>query len=175
MKDPMKMRAVIFCTNPEPLKKLRKTLRTEKRFELVGACQTMPDVMECIQRYAPDVLLLEGKSPLPATQLAVRSHGRTIFVKVEELDYIKAARNVALLYAGQSCHRVRTTLAALGKKLPRDQFFRVNRSVIVNLERVREVRRIERNGPRLVLETGNELSLTRRVRIRDIRDRLELC
>ena len=79
------------------------------------------------------------------------------------------------MYAGGFCQRVCSTLAALGKKLPRGQFFRVNRSVIVNLDRVREVRRTERSGPRLVLQTGKELSLTRRVRIRDIRDRIELC
>jgi hypothetical protein len=69
----MKMRAVILCSNPEPLSKLRKTLRAQRQFELVGACQTMPDVIECIQRHAPEVLLLDGQSPIPASRLAVKA------------------------------------------------------------------------------------------------------
>src|SRR5262249_45020757 len=156
-----KIRAVILSNHLQPLTKLRNTLGTHKQFELIGACQTMPEVIECIQQHAPELLLLDGEPARSATQLAVRRRGRTVFVKVQELDYIQAALNEVLLHTSRSCHRIRTTLRALGKKLPTNQFFRVNRSVIVNLDRVREVRRTKGNGHVLVLRTGKQLPLTR--------------
>jgi len=105
------------------------------------------------------------------SRLTVKSGDRTAFVKLDEVDYIEAAANYAILHAGVQNHILRETLTNLEARLSPRQFLRVNRSAIVNLERVKEVKPALRGEYVVVLKNGKELSLTRGVR--EIQQRLE--
>ncbi len=56
---------------------------------------------------------------------------------------------------------LRESMAALEARLDPDVFFRVHRSAIVNLERVRELQPFSRREHVLVLRDGTRLRLTR--------------
>ncbi len=117
-------------------------------------------------------LLGGGKAEtLYPTRLTVKSGDRTAFVKLDEVDYIEAAANYAILHCGAQNHILRETLTRLETRLLPRQFLRVNRSAIVNLERVKEVKPAFRGEYVVVLKNGKELSLTRGVR--EIQQRLE--
>jgi len=73
-------------------------------------------------------------------RLVVRLADRTTVVNVEDVDWIEAADYYACLHAGGETHLVRRTMAELERALDPDRFFRVHRSAIVRLERVRDVR-----------------------------------
>lgn len=105
------------------------------------------------------------------SRLSVKSGERTTFVKVDEVDYIEAAANYAILHAGAQNHILRETLTNLETRLSPKQFLRINRSAIVNLDRVKEVKPALRGEYLVVLKNGKELSLTRGVR--EIQQRLE--
>ena len=105
------------------------------------------------------------------SRLAVRSGDRTVFVKMDDVDYIEAAANYAILHVGAQNHILRETLTNLEARLSPKKFFRVNRSAIVNLERVKEVQPAMRGEHVVILKNGKDLALTRGVR--EIQQRLE--
>ena len=86
------------------------------------------------------------------------------------VDYIEAAANYAILHVGAQNHILRETLTNLEAKLSPKVFLRVNRSVIVNLNRVKEVQPARRGEHMVVLKNGKELSLT--CGVREIQQRL---
>jgi two-component system, LytTR family, response regulator len=97
-------------------------------------------------------------------RLMVKSGGRVVFVKTNEIDWIEAADYYACLHVGSKSHLLRRSLADLEQDLHPSQFCRVHRSTIVNLERVRGLEVNADGEPEVVLEDGEHLRLSRRYR-----------
>ena len=57
----------------------------------------------------------------PVERLAVKVGSRVVLVKIEELDWIKAADNYVELHRGKETHLLRETMSALETRLPRSQ------------------------------------------------------
>lgn len=72
-------------------------------------------------------------------RLAVRSAGKTVFVDLEDVDWIEAAENYVKLHAGRAGHLLHVTLSALEKSLDPETFLRIHRSIIVNVRRIKEL------------------------------------
>ena len=91
----------------------------------------------------------------------VRTHEKTVVVEAADVDWIEAADYYATLHVGARSHLVRETLTDLAGRLDPDRFFRVHRSAIVNLDRVREIHPLFRGDAELVLEGGTRVRLSR--------------
>lgn len=72
-------------------------------------------------------------------RLAVRSAGKTVFVDVQDIDWIEAAENYVQLHTGRARHLLHVPLNTLEKSLDPDNFLRVHRSIIVNVKRIKEL------------------------------------
>jgi len=72
-------------------------------------------------------------------RLAVRSAGKTVFVEVEDIDWMEAAENYVQLHAGRSGHLLHVAMNTLEKSLDPEMFQRIHRSVIVNVKRIKEL------------------------------------
>lgn len=72
-------------------------------------------------------------------RLAVRSAGKTVFVDVEDIDWIEAAENYVQLHTGRAGHLLHVPMNTLEKSLDPDNFLRVHRSIIVNVKRIKEL------------------------------------
>jgi two-component system LytT family response regulator len=94
-------------------------------------------------------------------RVAVRSNGRVVFVKVEEIDWVEASDNYVCLHCGKDIHVLRETMAQVEARLDPARFLRVHRSAIVNLDRIRELQPWFRGDYRVILRDGTELTLTR--------------
>jgi two-component system LytT family response regulator len=105
-----------------------------------------------------------------ARRLLVQKNGREIFLPVERLDWAAADRNYVHLHAGSDTYTVRGTLESLSQQLDPEQFARINRSELVNLDRVREMQPWFHGERRIVLKDGRELTWTRRFRAAPSRD-----
>ena len=95
------------------------------------------------------------------SRLAVKTDGRILFLKVEEIDWIEAVGNYMGLHVGKENHLLRGRLAELEKKLPANQFFRIHRSSIVNLDRVKEFQPLFKGEGIVVLRDGTRLNASR--------------
>lgn len=97
-------------------------------------------------------------------RIVVKSAGEVSFVKVEDIDWIEAADYYACLHVGARNHLLRRSLAELENELDPNQFCRVHRSGIVNLNRVRSLKLHEDGEYEILLETGARVRLSRRYR-----------
>ena len=79
-------------------------------------------------------------SPKPyMKRLAMRSGGKTVFVDVEELDWIEAAENYVQLHCGKAGQLLHVPMNTLEKSLDPEIFLRIHRSIIVNIRRIKEL------------------------------------
>ena len=95
-------------------------------------------------------------------RLMVKSGGRIHFVRTGDIDWCEAAGNYVRMHVGQQEHLVRDTMAHLESQLDTQQFMRIHRSTIVNVDRIQEMQSsfngeyvvLLRNGTRLTLSRG---------------------
>lgn len=99
-------------------------------------------------------------------RIAVTVGTRTVFAKLEDVDWIEASDNYVCLHAGGKHYVVRTTLAALEAQLDPSAFVRVHRSAIVQIDRVREIRTTAQGDARAVMADGKEVAISARYRER---------
>ena len=114
---------------------------------------------------AQAAVITELKLPSrPLERLAVKTSGKVIFVKVGDVDYIEAAHNYVELHVEKQSHLLRETLNAIEARLPADKFVRISRSLIVNIERVKELQPLFYGEYTVTLHNGVRLTLSRRYR-----------
>ena len=99
-------------------------------------------------------------SPRYLTRLMVKTAGRVIFIRVEEIDWIEAYDNYVRLHVVGKAHLLRQTMNELEAALDPDKFARIHRSTIVNLERIKELHP-HFNEHVVILHDGTELKLSR--------------
>ncbi|HYK81777.1 MAG TPA: LytTR family DNA-binding domain-containing protein [Gemmatimonadales bacterium] len=99
-----------------------------------------------------------------AERLLVADDGRSYFVRTADVEWIEAARNYVRLHVGGRAHVLRSTLAALERRLDAGRFRRISRSAVVNLDRVREVQPWFHGDAVVILESGTRVTLSRRYR-----------
>ena len=110
-------------------------------------------------------LLAEWKGGAKSIErLAVKSAGRVVFVKTDEIDWIEAAHNYVELHVGKEVHLVRQTFEAIEARLSPAKFVRISRSVIVNTERIKELQPLFHGEYAVLLQDGTQLTLSRRYR-----------
>jgi len=118
---------------------------------------------------AQAAVLAELKPPSrPLERLAVKTSGKVIFVKLEDVDYIESAHNYVEVHVDKQSHLLRETLNSIEARLPAEKFVRISRSVIVHIERVKERQPLFYGEYAVTLHNGTRLTLSRRYR-----DRLE--
>jgi two-component system, LytTR family, response regulator len=77
--------------------------------------------------------------PTYLKRFAVRSAGKTVFVDVEDVDWMEAAENYAELHVGQVSHLLHVKMNSLEKSLDPKIFLRIHRSIIVNVRRIKNL------------------------------------
>ncbi len=111
-----------------------------------------------------DELLSEGREALEdpfLDVLPIRDAGRTVCVKVRDIDWIDAAGDYMCVHADGQTHVMRGTMKKLESVLNPKIFQRVHRSTIVNIDRVREVRSHINGEYFLILDEDVELKMSR--------------
>jgi two-component system LytT family response regulator len=130
------------------LARARKHLERERQGEMAG-------------RLA-ELLRTGRSSPGPASErLLVKSGGRVSFVDVDTIDWVEAEGNYVRLHAGAQLHLMRETMTALISRIGSRRFFRIHRSRIVNISRVKELLIAGGGDYQVVLQDGTRLGLSR--------------
>jgi two-component system LytT family response regulator len=84
------------------------------------------------------------------SRLLIRQADSAFFLRTESIDWIEAADKLVRIHAGKHVYEQREALARIERHLDPDQFVRVSRSAIVNIDRIREIQPWF-NGEHLVL------------------------
>ncbi len=107
---------------------------------------------------------LNRDEPKHNERIVIKSGGRIFFVNEAEVDWIEAAGNYVRLHVGDKSHLLRETMDGMCARLAVDKFVRIRRSLIVNVERIRELQPLFKGEYQIILEDGTELSSSRRYR-----------
>lgn len=149
----------------------RAAMRIRKgQVEVLGA-----KLLELLRALKVATSDLEEPAPAPEPaspymeRIAVKSRGRLILIKTEEIDWIAGAGVYVEVYAGPERHLLRQTLRKLEAGLNPARFVRIHRSTIVNVDRVKELVPHLHGEYVVVLDNGKRLKLSR-----SYRDKLEL-
>jgi two-component system LytT family response regulator len=97
-------------------------------------------------------------------RVLVRTGSRFEFVRIAEVDWIEAAGNYVTLHVGRRTPLVRQTLNGFERQLDRSRFRRIHRSLIVNLDRIREIRPSSGGEYEALLQDGSVLRVSRSYR-----------
>ncbi|MBN2405118.1 MAG: response regulator transcription factor [Coriobacteriia bacterium] len=87
-------------------------------------------------------------------KLAVRKGGRTVLLNIEDIIYISAKNKSTYVHTYENQYLVDLTLSDLEEKLSKDVFQRVHRSYMINLNRVKEILRVD--GSYVVVVTDRD-------------------
>lgn len=101
--------------------RIRSSVTADSSRQIIGLLETMASPRSYVRR------------------LAVRSGGKTVFVDVQDVDWIAAAENYVELHAGRVSHLLHVTMNTLEKSLDPEIFVRIHRSIIVNLVRIKNL------------------------------------
>ena len=107
--------------------------------------------------------LLDTLAPRPRhlERILVRRPGRISFVDVDEIHWISAEGNYVRLHLAKERHLVRLKIGTLEERLDPTRFLRIHRSMIVHLDRVRELQRLPGGDYTVLLEGGAALTMSR--------------
>lgn len=107
----------------------------------------------------------------PAKRLVIKGRGQVLFVSVTDIDWVEAAGYYACLHVGSDTHVMRRTLSELERDLGEENFIRIHRSIIVNLDRIHGLELQSAGEYEVVLKSRVRLQMSRRFRKR-LQDRL---
>lgn len=106
---------------------------------------------------------LQSKSK-PLERVAIKTSGRVFFLKTEDIAWVEAAGNYLRLHVGKETYSLRETMNNLESRLDPDRFWRIHRSTIVNVDRIRELQPLFHGDYVVILQDGTELTLSRTYR-----------
>ncbi|MBD9379060.1 LytTR family DNA-binding domain-containing protein [Pseudoxanthomonas sp. PXM04] len=106
---------------------------------------------------APDA----DHTPPPARRFSVRVGRRLTFVEVDEVEWIQADGDYAVLHARGQRHLLRESLQRLATRLDPLRFLRVHRSAIVRVDCVSELQALPNRDALLRLRDGTPLRASR--------------
>ena len=128
------------------LAKARRHLERERQGEMAGR------LAELLQLRRPSE---KGE------RILVKSGGRVSFIDVESIDWVEAEGNYVRLHAGDQVHLMRETMNGLIERIGAQRFFRIHRSRIVNVNKVKELLIAGGGDYQVVLYDGTRLGLSR--------------
>jgi two-component system LytT family response regulator len=110
-----------------------------------------------------DAAALEPRYP---ERLLISEEGRVLFLPAREIEFVQSAGKYIKVYAQGHCHLLRQPMHELEARLDPNQFVRVHRSSIVNVEQIVEMHPLFHGDYELVLKRGTRLAMSRRFRSR---------
>jgi two-component system LytT family response regulator len=98
---------------------------------------------------------------MPWGRILVRSDRSLFLLNREEIEWIEAKGQNTLLHCGKNHYSIRAGIQKIERELDPNQFVRIHRSYIVNLDSIRELKPRINRGYDVVLQDGTELTWSR--------------
>jgi two-component system LytT family response regulator len=97
-------------------------------------------------------------------RIAVKTGGKVMVIRIREVDWVKAEQDHVSLHVGAQAWLVRETISAIEVRFSGTGFVRIHRSTLVNIDRVKELRPLDKGEYQVLLRDGTELKLSRSYR-----------
>jgi len=107
--------------------------------------------------------LVEGERPRKAPflrRVVIKENGRLLLLRTADIDWVEASGNYVRLHLGAESHLLREKMSGLESRLDPEQFLRIHRSTIVNIERIKELQPWFHGDYLVVLHDGRQLTMS---------------
>ena len=133
---------------------------TEERFALafnraIRRVQAVPH--EDATKQVLAMLDAVANPPRQIERFAIRSGERTLFLPVDEVDWIEAFQNYVRLHAGPATHLLHVPMNTIEAVLDASRFLRIHRSHIVNVRRIAQLWSITHGQYVIELKSGQRV------------------
>ena len=162
--------AVNYLMKPVDEDKLADTIeRVRTRIAEKKSSEEAEKLMNVLAEVAPDAAEEFADSETESTDrfeklINVKDRGQIFRVEVDTIERIEAAGDYMCIYTAENSLILRETMKDLERRLDPRVFQRVHRSWIVNLDLVRQVKPHTNGECFLVLESGQEVKVSRSYR-----------
>jgi two-component system, LytTR family, response regulator len=150
--------ALDYLTKPVELERMQATLaRVKERIASRAALMTHEQLRTVLES------LESGSYPRKEypKRLLVHIGPKDSFINVNDIEWIEAADYYSCLHVGTKNLMLRQTIKQLANTLDPQKFVRIHRSVIVNMEQVREIFREGQSEGSVVLMNGQKLKMSK--------------
>jgi two-component system LytT family response regulator len=103
----------------------------------------------------------EAARAQPLRRFAVRNGRELTFVETTKIDWIEAAGDYAQLHTDEKTYLIRESLNTLETLLDRNDFLRIHRSAIIQLDRIARITALANRDGYLTLRNGTSLRVSR--------------
>lgn len=97
----------------------------------------------------------------PCRRLLVKTNGKHLVVKTQEIEWIEAADKYVRLHTKTKSYTCRNSMRELESKLDCEEFIRIHRSAIVRIGAIKEIQPYFHGEFKVVIEDGTALPLGR--------------
>jgi two-component system LytT family response regulator len=155
--DAFAVQAVDYLLKPFDRERLLVALRRAESHLRTRRAGKLEEKLESLLSNAPG----PGRKP---ERLVLRTDGRFVFIKPDDVLWIEAANNYVILHLTEGQLMLRSTLAAIEERLGAGDFAKVNRSALVRIEQVKELAPLIHGDYTVVLRDGTKVPLSRSLR-----------
>jgi two-component system LytT family response regulator len=157
------VRAIDYLLKPVEPSRFAESLKRIRR--IIGAPGT-----DHIASRLDELVQTLRSDPAYVRRLLIQENDRSVFLEVSRIAWIEAARNYACIHSGNRTYIARSSLESLAAKLDPAVFRRINRSEIVNVQHIAEVRSWFHGDQKIILKSGEELNWSRRYRVTSVEE-----
>lgn len=93
-------------------------------------------VLNTIQKIEASQLQAQSLAPAAPEDLFVKVDNKIVKLNLNNISYIEARGDYVVINVDNKKHIVYTTMSAIDKKLPEENYMRIHRSFIINLKKV---------------------------------------
>ncbi len=155
--DAFEVQAVDYLLKPFDRERFQTALRRAQEYLRARQAGDLGKKLESV--------IAEATAPAKKNErLTVKADGRLVFLKSEEIIWVEAADNYAVLHLVTGRLMLRETMSALEARLGSSSFARVNRSAIVHLDQIKELQPAMHGDYTVLLRDGTKLPLSRNLR-----------
>ena len=97
-------------------------------------------------------------------KMLVKSNGRLIIVRTDEIDWIEAWGDYVRLHCKGKSHIIHRKIGEIETRLDPQRFLRIGRSAIINADRIKEMGSMNHGDYLITLHDNTQLNLSRNYR-----------
>ncbi len=94
-------------------------------------------------------------------RVLIESAGHVTILRTEQIDWAESAGNYVKIHAGKEQYLLRKTMKEFIEELPPDHFVRTHRTVVVNIEKIKEIQPYFHGDAIAILHSGARIKVSR--------------
>ncbi|MCI0515340.1 LytTR family DNA-binding domain-containing protein [candidate division KSB1 bacterium] len=134
-----------------------------ERFQraLERALQTLPTDSQNTASLQRLLKTIESSPPAWLERFLIKQAGRIVIISCREIQYIQALDDYVEIFVQKDSYLIQHPMNQLELRLNPNQFVRIHRSYIVNLDAIRDIVSWNPNRYQVILKNGKELFISR--------------